>query len=281
MKNLKFIFATAILAIALVFAACKKDDDKNDPNPSVNPSVAPDPSEELPLVEATDGAVTLVVKFVVGPCEGYYIDFAGHYKDHNWGGEGDGEKFTDMGGGWYKVVLFPDEEGNLEGRPCMVNSPDQAWNDYHWTADIENLEGLEDAVKSVNEFGQLNLNFGALYNGEVIYVKATGWAASPCVSYLPAGSYTFTANLPEPLPEGAVLIITGTFADKSWGDSDREMTKVTDTQYTWTGEVPDEFQWKVFYVLDGAQVWATNTNHHLLTEADLVETVEWPAPQVE
>lgn len=295
MKNLKFIFATAILATALILGACKKDD-KDDP--VVTPTTTPDPSgsEEpstLPAVEGTDGAVTLVVKFP-SICEGYSIIFAGDYKESvdNGGVWADPDnsfaaarEFEAIGDGWYKIVMHVSDGAEaISGRPLQYSAADHQWS-YDWAHDGSKLhleKGGADDIFTDSGFGEVNLSIAAAYaeDAEVIYIIADEWNLAPCVERLAAGSYTFTINLPEPLPAGAELYFTGNFPEKDWGNSDRLMTKVSDTQYTWTGEIPENFECKVFYVLDGAQTWQDGSNIVPLAGETLSYNVTWPVPEV-
>ena len=305
MKQFKFIFASALVAAALLFVACNKDDDKDEPvNPSQEASVDPtgEPSQEpalLPEVEGTDGSITLVVKFDQGVCAGYKVKFAGDYKESVEAGGGWGDpnntfeyaremQAIEGWPNWYKIVLTPttEESETINGRPLQVGEQ-FGWS-YDWSHTIENgelvlLQGGGEDIWADSGYGEINLSMAVAYatDAEVIYIECKKWNLQPCVTRLPGGEYTFTVNLAEAAPAGAILYFTGNFPEKAWGESDREMTKVTDTQYTWTGTVPDEFEFKVFYVLDGNQTWAAEGNHALVTEEDLTASFSWPAPAVE
>lgn len=297
MKQLKFIFASALVAAVLVFAACKKDS-KDDPvvNPTTetpDPTGSDEPVSTLPEVEGTEGAITLVVKFP-SLCDGYSIIFAGDYKESvDNGGTWDApngafsaaREFEAIGDGWYKIVMHVSEGAeSISGRPLQYSAADHQWS-YDWShsADMLHLEkGGADDIFADSGFGEINLNIAAAYaeDAEVIYIIADEWNLSPCVERLAAGTYTFTINLPEALPAGAELYFTGNFPENEWGASDRLMTKVSDTQYKWTGEIPENFECKVFYVLDGTQTWQAGSNIVPLAGETLEYSIEWPAPEV-
>ena len=75
---------------------------------------------------------------------------------------------------------------------------------------------------------------------------------------IPAGEGTFVVSiLNREYAEGDHCIFTGNFEEKSWGDSDREMTYDANTgKWSWTGAYPEDFQYKVIY--NGS--WATGEN---------------------
>lgn len=290
MKNLKYLFGVAVMATAMAFVGCNNKPEE----PNVNPGGGeenPQPGTEtkVPEVAATDGAVTLVIKFDAGVCDGYQVKFVGDYKESaDNGGTWNFDAAVAMeaiGDNWYKIVMHASDGAEaISGRPLQLKGGETEWSSdwAHDASKLVRIQGANDDIFADSGFGEVNLSIAAAYqeDAEVIYIECQEWNVSPCVARLGAGTYTFTANLPEALPEGAVLYFTGNFGDgnKAWGESDREMTKVTDVQYTWTGEVPENFAWKVFYVLDGEQTWAEGSNHELITEDDLVGTITWPAP---
>lgn len=75
---------------------------------------------------------------------------------------------------------------------------------------------------------------------------------------VPAGNGTFTVTISNrEYTEGDKCIFTGNFDEKSWGDSDREMTyDANSATWSWTGDYPANFQYKVIY--NGA--WAAGDN---------------------
>ena len=290
MKNLKYFFGAAVMATTLAFVACNSNPDEPNINTGGSGGEGQPSETKLPEVAATEGAVTLVIKFDAGVCDGYQVKFVGNYKES--GDNGAVWNFDaavamqSIGDNWYKIVMHAsDGEEAISGRPLQLQGGETEWSSdwAHDASKLIRLQGGSDDIFQDSGYGEINLSIAAAYqeDAEVIYIECQEWNVSPCVARLGAGTYTFTANLPEALPAGAVLYFTGNFEDKSWGDSDREMTKVTDVQYTWTGEVPENFAWKVFYVLDGEQTWSTGSNHELVTEDDLVGTITWPEPEEE
>ncbi len=106
MKTLK-VFMGALLVGAVIFAGCKKDENKSVVNPNTD-------TEEI---EGTEGAVTLVVDLADDALTTTTTDiyFVGKYKDaagneYSWNPAPDGslkmEKVSDTR---YKVVLYPTE----------------------------------------------------------------------------------------------------------------------------------------------------------------------------
>ena len=75
---------------------------------------------------------------------------------------------------------------------------------------------------------------------------------------IPAGHGIFTIKiLNREFAAGDKCIFTGNFAEKSWGDSDREMTYDEAAKtWSWEGDYPENFQYKVIY--NGQ--WATGDN---------------------
>ena len=78
---------------------------------------------------------------------------------------------------------------------------------------------------------------------------------------VPAGNGKFVVTLSDYTPvDGNQIIFTGNFADNAWGDSDRVMTAEADGTYSWTGDYPEDFEFKVILVRDGKQNWAKEDN---------------------
>lgn len=78
---------------------------------------------------------------------------------------------------------------------------------------------------------------------------------------VPAGNGKFIVTLSDYTPvEGDQIIFTGNFVENGWGASDRVMTAEADGTYSWTGDYPEEFEFKVILVRDGKQNWAKEGN---------------------
>lgn len=85
-------------------------------------------------------------------------------------------------------------------------------------------------------------------------VEVTEWESEPW-NPIPGGEGTFTITFSEScnMAQYEKVIFTGNFAEEAWGESQREMTKVTDNVYSWTGEFPDNFMYKVIGRTEGAE----------------------------
>lgn len=83
---------------------------------------------------------------------------------------------------------------------------------------------------------------------------------------VPAGNHKFTITISNrTYTDGDVCIFTGNFEEKSWADSDREMTYVpADGVWTWEGAYPKNFEYKVIY--NGK--WATGDNAKVQAEGE-------------
>lgn len=75
---------------------------------------------------------------------------------------------------------------------------------------------------------------------------------------VPAGHGTFVVTISNrTYAEEDVCIFTGNFEDKSWGDSDRNMTYNEETNtWSWEGDYPENFEYKVIY----NSAWAAGDN---------------------
>ncbi|MCQ2336460.1 MAG: Ig-like domain-containing protein [Paludibacteraceae bacterium] len=80
------------------------------------------------------------------------------------------------------------------------------------------------------------------------------WESEPW-NPIPGGTGKFTITFSEGcnMAQYEKVIFTGNFAEESWGDSQREMTKEADNVYSWEGEFPDNFMYKVIGRTEGAE----------------------------
>ena len=94
--------------------------------------------------------------------------------------------------------------------------------------------------------------------GNVGTLKITFLEKGEPAAVIPGGTGTFTVTITNrEYADGDVCIFTGNFEDKSWGDSDRAMTyDATAGTWSWTGDYPENFEYKVIY--NGA--WANGGN---------------------
>ncbi len=263
MKAFKyFMGALALCTLALV--SCEEE--KKGPTIDVDESAQPE-------IDAVEGAYVLVVKFDVAPCNDVVL--AGHYVNEagetvNWSEPY--AKFSAIDGypGWYKIVVKAVEGGvndsNIpaavaKGKPVQLKADGTfAW-DHQWARNsAELLDGVCEMGDENN--GEQYVAFTA--ESTVAYVKSTGWATDPCAAAIPAGNHEWIVQLSDTcqaVPADAQVIFTGNFTEKSWGESDRIMTKDGNV-WKWTGDYPENFQAKAICVTaDGVQHWATGGNY--------------------
>ena len=94
--------------------------------------------------------------------------------------------------------------------------------------------------------------------GNVGSIKVTFLEKGEPAAVIPGGNGTFTVKVTNVVyAEGDVCSIAGNFAEEAWNDS-RQMTyDATAGTWSWTGEYPENFEFKVIY--NGN--WATGGNH--------------------
>ena len=267
MKAIK-IFA-ALFAAATLFTACE---DPNKGNGGVTPPViTPDEKPAMPEVAEVEGAYVIVVNFQEKPCNDVIL--AGGYKladgsQSSWGLE-PAAKFEAIEGydGWYKVVVYPldaaDDQGYIvRGKPVQLTADGAFEWSYQWARNsVEVLDGV--FTLGDENGGEQFVGFvGTEDESRVVYVTSTGWATNPCAAAIPAGEGTFTINIADTayVAEGATFSIAGNFAENAWNNS-RVMTEVEKgKKYTWTGDYPENFQFKAIQTVDGADIWAAGDN---------------------
>lgn len=273
MKNLKFFFA-ALVCAAMTFVACDNGED-----PIVPPVIGPQEKPAMPEVAEVEGAYVIVVQFQQKPCNDVIL--AGSYKladgsQSAWGKE-PAAKFEAIEGydGWYKVVVYPldaaenagyDADGNkadflLRGKPVQLTADGAFEWSYQWARNsVEVLDG--DFILGDENGGEKFIGFTGSEESKVAYVTSTGWATDPCAAAIPAGNGTFTICIADTayVAEGATFSIAGNFAENAWNNS-RVMTEVEKgKKYTWTGDYPENFQFKAIQTVDGADIWAEGDN---------------------
>ncbi len=156
-----------------------------------------------------------------------------------------------------KVIAIPSD-------PEII--PD--WS-YQWgkNMDLENnLE--EDNITILQGKGELILENGgqpkliSLVDGGVVYIQVKAWDTTPIVNITPAGNNTFTIHIDENsyVAENATFSIAGNFQEESWNNS-RIMTEVEKgKKYTWTGNYPKNFEFKIIQTIDGVNIWSEGSN---------------------
>ena len=219
----KFLFAA--LAVATVaFIGCDKKpvNEPENPNGQDTTVVVPggDDTEiaEQPVIEATEGAVT-VVWCPVGfkPCADNQLVFAGDYNGYNTDPAAMAHfEAVEGANGWYVAVITPaDASLNpvLAGKPCALaadGSFPSSW-DHQWLnveeGNCEILDGSDEAVLEVEYDVESKLLVSN--NSSVVYVRSYGFKTDPCVE---ATTYTvtFTAETPA-LEAGQTVYAVGAF----------------------------------------------------------------------
>ena len=173
MKVIKFF--TAILAAAVMFTACEKENaTQNGGNGSNDDNSTVVEEEEMPDVEAVDGKVVVVLNAVDSAfvCGDIYL--TGSFA--NWDAA-NAVKFVPVDGlkTWFKAEYTPDADPSA-CKAAHAKADGTFTYDYEWTADLEVIDGDAEAVD--NGFGNIN-NLSVKGTG-VVYVKVDKWAADPC-----------------------------------------------------------------------------------------------------
>ena len=179
--------------------------------PEVNVPQKPD----VPDVTPTPNAVTLMIKFDVAPTEGYEIRFVGDYGElaTSWDLT-TAKKMTPVGDGWYQIVLKPNAEGTITGRPIQVKDDDLNWA-YGWThkrGQIVSVWNVQERMIQNSGYDEYNVVFNQedVAEASVVYLKCRAWNEVPVVPT----EYTVTVTLPA-FCEAFDAEIVGTFNE--WG----------------------------------------------------------------
>ncbi len=232
MKTLK-VFMGALLVGAVIFAGCKKDEDKNSSTPDITPE------EAMPEPDApTDGSRLIVIQFNGTICEGSDIVLVGAYNE--WKTDDPKslirfQKYTEEGkelaDNWYYAVV-PKEQNNvdsLDAKPVQLASDGSFSWDYQ-TGD-----------KTSWTFVSGNAAITGGYNGEAdlrwydaaCVAKSAGWKNNqyPCKVVVPE-DYVVNVKCSAFVPK-----IIGDF--NSWAEH-VEMTLVEGSTYTYKLEQQPE-----------------------------------------
>lgn len=228
---MKKLFAVMMAAATIAMVGCKKDD-----------SSSPAPKSEVPEVEATEGAYTIVWHAVDFGCDSKIILCGNHN-----GFATDvttAVYFEELEGydNWFKAVI-PDFGGDhFEGKPVVLTLDDEfpdGWK-YQWGATeefpIEALRGAE--IKPDDYDGEFKLYIYEL--GTVGYVESHGFknGVDPCVPEV-LRTVVFNLTTVEEIPAEDVINIIGGFPGRNWTDEGvefLEMERVDNKHFTLTVE---------------------------------------------
>lgn len=204
-----------------------------------NPCVCPDQKPEIPVVNATDGAVTVVwnaVGFV--PCmeEGNQLVFAGDYNGYNTD-PAQMAKFEAIEGyeGWWKAVITPADASLtpvLAGKPCALyldGTFPSSW-DHQWLNVEAGACEVIDGPATLEVEYEVESKLLVESNSSVVYVRSYGFKTDPC---LEPEKYTVTLTASAPaLPEGTTVYAVGAF--NSWTT---DATPMTLANGVWTATI--------------------------------------------
>ena len=225
----KFLFAAlAVMSVALISCdkpceICGEDPcvceicDVCGENPCQCDTTGTTPEKpEIPVVEATEGTVTVVwnaVGFV--PCIENQLIFAGSYNGYNTNPD-EMVKFQAIEGyeGWWKAVITPADpaaEPALEGKPCALyldGTFPSSW-DHQWlNVEAGACEILDGEAELQVEY-EVESKLIVAKNSSVVYVRSYGFKTDPCLEP-ETYNVTLTASAPE-LPEGTTVYAVGSF----------------------------------------------------------------------
>ena len=253
----KFLFA-ALAVMAVAFMSCE-------PKPMVCPDCGKEPcvcelcdvcgknpcecdttgtqeKPEIPVVNATDGAVTVVWNAVgFTPCmeEGDQLVFAGDYNGYNTN-PSEMVKFEAIEGyeGWWKAVITPADASAtpvLAGKPCalyMDGTFPSSW-DHQWiNVDADHPCTIIDGDAELQVEYDVESKLVVNSNSSVVYVRSYGFKTDPCIEP-EKFNVTLKASAPE-LPEGTIVYAVGAF--NGWSV---DATPMTLSNGVWTATLED------------------------------------------
>lgn len=227
MKTLKY-FMGAFLVGAVIFAGCKKDENKEANTPDIKSTV--------PEVTATEGAYTVVWNAVdYSECNG--LVFAGNYNGWNTD-PANMVAFEKLEGytNWYKAVITPTAEiEQLEGKPCALASDGTfptSW-DHQWIGSEEKPCELIKGEASFEVEYSTETKMIVPTIGGVVYVRSYQFKVDPCVEE-PEYDITFNLTLGQAVGDAVKVYVVGDFVENSWTVDAYEMTRTDDTHFTAT-----------------------------------------------
>ena len=175
---------------------------------------------EIPVVAATEGAVTVVWNAVgFAPCMeegGNQLVFAGDYNGYNTD-PAEMVKFEAIEGyeGWWKAVITPADPAAtpvLAGKPCALyldGTFPSSW-DHQWiNVDVDHQCTIIDGDATLEVEYEVESKLVVNSNSSVVYVRSYGFKTDPCVEP-EKFTVSLKATAPE-LPEESIVYAVGSF----------------------------------------------------------------------
>ncbi len=263
MKKSKLLLIALLAMVFAVNTSCKKDP-VDDPTP-----VTLEEAPELALPGS--GKVTIAIRVPDNTCNGARA--VGSFNGWN---DNDAEQaFTKVSGKetWYQLTIENDftTTTTLQVKVVGVTKDGKSSWDTQWGENWPDKDPEVTFVGDEPEFAEFEIEndrqpkLVVSKDNQVIYIDIAKWTKEPCAPPVPAGNgkFIFTPGEGSVIDASAVLVFTGNFTEKNWGDSDRVMTKEGAT-YTWTGDYPENFEMKVFIQNGG---WMEGSNVSLPKDA--------------
>ncbi len=205
--------------------------------------VLPSDKVETPLVASTPGMFTVVFKVPELQC---YSDLLiGFHSSSINDNDPVAMELDAPYEGWYRIKI-PAKYNIGKLCPRYKNATIGTWDYLAMGYTI-----IEGEASDVVAGGDPALLLKEESLGETVYVEVRSWAKNPCDD-IQGGVGTFTIKLNDNCNADNYdkVIFTGNFLTKAWDESDRIMTNNGDGSYSWTGEYPDHFMYKVILQKD-------------------------------
>lgn len=282
----KFLYLFSAVALMGLFFSCS-DDDSTPVIPDNNDTTV---VADYPETAAVDGKIEILVKFNTTPCND--VVFVGSYigtdgaTDIAWSDANLSimAKFAPVDGyeGWYQAEITPLDTANADnyvafGKPVQLSN-DGTFNwAYQWGTGSADDEGgvtfygdTEDGLTVIEVENQVEPKLNFTTDAKVVYLESKNWKTDPCTAAKPneAGSATFTLVCPATNQDGEAIVgvsVVGGFTDNAWTPGAQMMTKVDDTHYTYSSDVPAAFEYKYVMSLDLTADWSWD-NDELVDE---------------
>ena len=271
MKAKKLFWALAAtfaaLSMTVAISSCEPKDNGGNNNDNPLDNIEEEEELALPKVDAPgEGNTTVVLYIPQSDCEEAEPYILGILSaddgEGKWSNELD-RALESAGNGWWKVTIptLTDAATNFKFR---MDDGANGWS-MEPKGSYELLEDAADYLK-VKEDETNNLVAIANCDNKVLYIKSGKWSSTPCAAPVPGGKAKFIFTLKGENP-GKDIIFTGNFAENAWDTSDRVMTKEADGTYSWEGDYPENFRFKVI-VFDAAGIGNANDKGQLWMAGD-------------